>query len=350
MSLLFVDGFDHYATADITRKWTSTGVSFSGNAGIGSSVVRYGAGAFFSNTSTTATDRKLVKTLAASATWVVGFAFRTSGLPSAAGPIVGLFDVGTAQCDLRLNTDGTLSVTRNGTSLTSGTSVTALSANTWYYIEWKVTIADSISASTCKVRINGVDAITVATGQDLKNTANSSANQLYLGHYTVTSAGNIWYYDDLYVCNTSGSVNNDFLGDVRVETLYPSGAGNTTQFTPSAGSNYQCVDDADPDDDTTYVESGTVGHVDTYAFDDLSASPTSVFGIQTVIMARKTDGGSRTATPVVRSGGTDYDGTTFGLADTYTCDHQVWENDPDTAAAWTESGINAAEFGFEVVS
>jgi hypothetical protein len=29
---------------------------------------------------------------------------------------------------------------------------------------------------------------------------------------------------------------------------------------------------------------------------------------------------------------------------------KLWETDPDTAAAWTESGVNAAEIGYASVA
>jgi hypothetical protein len=36
--------------------------------------------------------------------------------------------------------------------------------------------------------------------------------------------------DDLYVCDSTGSTNNTFLGDVRVDTVRPIGAGNYSEF------------------------------------------------------------------------------------------------------------------------
>ena len=33
MSLLFIDGFDHYATADITKKWTTASAATIGVTG-----------------------------------------------------------------------------------------------------------------------------------------------------------------------------------------------------------------------------------------------------------------------------------------------------------------------------
>lgn len=41
---------------------------------------------------------------------------------------------------------------------------------------------------------------------------------------------------------------------MAIETLRPNAAGDLAQFTPNAGANFQCVDEAVADGDTTYVE------------------------------------------------------------------------------------------------
>ena len=100
--------------------------------------------------------------------------------------------------------------------------------------------------------------------------------------------GAIPYFDDLYVCDGSGSVNNDFLGDVRVVTVRPNGAGGSTQWTPDSGSNYARVNETISGEDSNYVEDGTSGHEDRYAYGDLSG----VLGIKGLVICtdcRETD-------------------------------------------------------------
>lgn len=354
MSLLYIDGFSHYATSDFGAKgWSKTDntattvVQSAVQRFAGASAIRWN-GASSGSTSVTFLSRAVT----AAASWVIGFAFRMGVAPSSAAAIVSLRDAGTTQVDLRLNPDGTLAVTRAGTALTGGTSALSLSPDTWYYIEWKVTIANSIAASSCKVRVGGVDWLTVAAAQDTQATANASANQLVLGQVFATTTGTTYvvYLTDLYVCDQSGSVNNDFLGDMRVLTLLPGGAGNTTGWTASAGSNYQCVDEAAPNGDTDYVSTATATTKDTYAYPSLSVSPSTIAGVQTVLDVRKDDAGSRTVVPVTRSGGTDYDGSSYSVTDTYAMNCQIRETDPATSAAWTESGVNAAEWGVKLTA
>jgi hypothetical protein len=341
MSLVFIDSFDHYVTADIDDKWTTStsAVISAGNGRNASKSLR------LAGTASTVT-----KTFgSAQASWVIGVAIKVSQLPNANGGFIRFLDAGTAQCALILNTDGTLSVVRStGTAVTGGDSVLALSTNTTYYIEWKVTIADSISAGSCKVRVNGIDWITVATGQDMKATANATANGLLIrGLSGVTT----FDYDDLYVCDGQGSINNDFLGDVMVSVLYPDGAGNLTQWTPSTGANWQNADDAAPDDDTTYNSTAGAGNIDLYTLTDLATTPVSIKGVQWNAQIRKDDASAYVLNRVVRSGSTNYVGSvSIAPNTTYVNYTEVLELDPDTSAAWTYAGVNALEAGIKLVS
>jgi hypothetical protein len=97
----------------------------------------------------------LTKTLDSQSTWGVAFALRIAGFPAAGSTyqIVSLRDFGTLQVELRILSDGTMTITRNGTVL--GTSTVALSLNVWNHIEWKITIHPS--AGVAEMRINGPD-------------------------------------------------------------------------------------------------------------------------------------------------------------------------------------------------
>jgi len=199
------------------------------------------------------------------------------------------------------------------------------------------------------VRVNGVNILSGA-GVDTQNTANAAADRFVVDGFGITAAGG-QCYDDLYVCDGTGSSNNNFLGDVRIDAKFPTGAGNSTQFTPSAGSNFQCVDDNPPNDDIDHVESANVGDKDTYAFGTLvSHTPLSIFGVQVNMHAKKDDAGARSIASVVRSGGSDTDGAAQPLGTTYANLRQMVEQDPNTAAPWTKVNLNASEFGPKVAA
>lgn len=342
MALLFVDGFDHYATADIAKKWNNSAGSINSTAG------RRGGGAFRS----TSFSSYLSKTITNGSSFVIGFSFKISSIIGLNFPqaLVALMDSAlNSQCDVRVNLDGTLSVTRNGTALTSGTSVNALNINTDYYLEWKVTIADSISANSCKVRVNGVDWITVATGQDTKSSANTGATSVRIGQTLGAPTGVTLDIDDFYLCDQSGSTNNDFLGDVRVDTLLPNGDGTYTSFTPSTGtSHYQLVDETTPNT-SDYNESSTVTNKDSYQMVNLSAlTSQTIYGIQVLGAVLKDDAGVRSIKVGARSSSTDSVSAAQALSTSQLYYSNIHETDPATSTAWTESGVNAAEALFEV--
>lgn len=285
--------------------------------------------------------QRLIKTIDAQATWIVGCAHYTAST-SFSNEFLGVMDAGTLQCEVGINvTSKKLEIRRNGTVLATGATILQLSQ--YYFVELKVTIADA--GGTADLHLNGVSDATF-TG-DTKNTANASANQIFLGD---NASQNLGWWDDWYACDGTGSINNDFLGDVKVELLVPTGAGNSTQFTPSTGSNWQNVDEALSNDDTDYNSSATAAQKDTFATSDLATASGTVKGMMQTVVFRKDDAGGRTIRTVVRSGATDYTGTTTTVLDTYSGVYHVREVDPATSAAWTIANVNAVQVGYELVS
>jgi len=342
MSLLLCDSFDHYATADIAKKWTT---NVSASCTISASNGRHSSGSM-----QTSGGGGLLKTLSsAPASFVMGVAVSLSAFTGASRTLFSLQDASSSQCDVRINSDGTLSVTRAGTALTSGTSVNALATGTFYFIEWKVTIADSIGASSCVVKVNGVTWITVATAQDTKATANATANQIILG--PTSSVSGTWTFDDFYLCDQSGSApQNDFLGDCRIDCQFPNGDGSNSDFTCSTGStHYTLVDESTPNT-SDYVESSTVSQKDTWNFANLSAITGTIYGVQVCTAALKDDAGARSLANTVKSSSTNADGATQALSTSQLYYLDIFPTDPNTAAAWTESNFNAAEFGVKVAA
>lgn len=335
MALRFVDNFDSYATADVPDRWTASaaaviapGAGRNGTAGLQAAAV--------------STARHVTKVLDAQGTWIVGFAYQPTIAGPSTIPILRLLDGATVQCDVRVTSGGNFSVTRNGTLL--GTSSLAVALGTYYFLEFKCAIADS--GGTYELRVDGV--VVVSGTGDTKNTANATADRVQLGLTdTFGYASNI---DDVYVCDGTGSTHNDFLGDSKAIPGRPTGAGATTAWTPSAGANWECVDDAAPDDDATYTESVTPGQVDTFAVPALAATPVAIHGVQVSFNARKTDAGPASVAAVLRSGGVDYVGATVPLSTTYTYVSHIWESDPATGLPWTKAGVDACQVGYKYVA
>lgn len=339
MALRFIDSFDHYATADINMKWQTTNSTVAISAGNG----RRGASMRMTTFNSYAT-----KVLDSQATWIVGVAFRCSGLLNS-GSIISLLDSGSGQVDLRVKSDGNLQVTRNGTLLGTGTS--PLSTNTWYFIELKVKIDPS--TGTVDVHVNGSSVISLS-GQNTRATSNSSANSIALGQAISQVSGVTLDFDDLYICDSQGSTNNTFLGDCRVDCYLPTGNGTNSQFTNSSGNstnNYTKINETSQDGDTSYVADATVNDIDSYAITGLVHTPLNIYGVQTNIIAKADDAGARSIAPLLYRSSTAYAGTSVSLGSTSYADKlQIYEQDPATSASWTKTNLNATEFGVKVTA
>lgn len=336
MALLFCDGFDHYDFNDFYNKWT---VGRNGSPTNFPTTGRFGSG-------WNGAERWSRKDFGTSyGTLIVGAAIRQTS-PGAWGneAIFGFYDAGTLQCDVRTNVSSNLIlVTRNGTTL--GSAPFVMSSLIWYYVELKITFHNTTGVAV--VRINGIEVINL-TNQDTQNTANATANQLRIGsHQDNAMNGAI---DDLYVCDNSGGTNNDFLGDVRVEAIYPNGNGNSSVLVGSDGNstdNYLLVDETPSNEDADYVQGSTVGDKDTYAYGNLTSTAGTVYGIQILPHARKTDAGSRSIATVARVSATEVDGPNRTLSTTYTYLPDIRETKPG-GGAWSISDVNGAEFGVKV--
>lgn len=337
MSLLLIDGFDHYATGDITEKW---------NTKEGTCAISAGNGRRSSDALLITSQMEYVSfSTSERSTFIVGLAIKVTENPSSfATNLIAFRYVGYTQVVLLLETDLSLSVAR-GSSSRLATSTSGLQLGVWHYVEFKATIDNTSGSYT--VRVDGTVVLS-GTGADTQYSSSSSvANSIAIGQ---SYAGFVEFYiDDVYILNTDGSP-NDFLGDCRVDYLLPGANGATNDFTASAGSNYQCVDDADPDDDSTYVSSSTVGHVDLYAFGDISHTPDTIHGVQVLMSAKADDAGDRSIAEVCRSGGTNYSGTSQTLGTDYRYFRQILTTDPDTGSAWGKTGLNAAQFGVEIAA
>lgn len=210
----------------------------------------------------------------------------------------------------------------------------------WVHVEVKVHIANSPDG-TVQVRVNGVEVLSL-TGVDTMNGSNAYVASVEL----IRSQS--FFADDLVV-GTGGS--SDYFGDAKVVQVLPSAAGNSTQFTPSAGSNYQNVDDPTNtvDADSTYNASSTNGHKDSYNTAALGVTG-SVIAVATLAHMRKDDAGSRSARVYTRSGTTNYPSTDISLGNSYQTYQQFMATNPDTSAAWSVAEVDAAEPGVEVRS
>jgi hypothetical protein len=344
MSLLFVDGFDHYATADITKKYTAN-VEWASSHTIDATAGRRGGGAMKTSYEVTS-YRYLSKVIPDSGTVIFGAAF---GSCVASATFLAFYETADCHVSFRVNAIMGIEAYRGlaGTLLGSSAGGVIQTGVGFNYAAVKAKIHDT--TGTVDVEVNGVSVLSL-TGLDTRNGGAGVVNDVhYLG---MGNGSSTTYVDDLYICNDSGSApNNDFLGDVRVDTIYPTSDGNYSQFTPSTGVNhYALVDETSPNT-TDYNDGASVGDRDSYGLGNLSAlSSQTVYGVQVNAAILKDDAGAKSVATFVRSSSTDSDGASAVLGTSQVYVSQVFEQDPNAAAAWTESTVNSMEAGVKVTA
>lgn len=340
-NIIFMDGFDHYNTiTNLGDKWVVSGTSIVSG--------RHGGNAVRIN----GTTDNITKQFSNSQYICASFGFQQiNGYPDAPRAFIIFYDTITNQIDLRVNPEGTISMTRNGTSLTGGTSTFMIPINCWHWIEIKLMISNSITASSCQVKINGELIIDLAAGQDTQNTANSYVNTILLRSTNNIGNNRNNAYDD-FVLQTG--VGSDFLGDIRIVTVLPNGNGNSSDFIGSDSNstdNYLLVDDANADDDATYVQSTTAGSKDLYSFPALESTVNYIAAIGVDINCRKADSGFRQLCSVARINSTEQDGPTINMYDTYTYQIQdILPTNPETSLPWNQSEAEALQLGQKIIS
>ena len=186
------------------------------------------------------------------------------------------------------------------------------------------------------------------TGVDTKASTDSFETSWDMLRLSAWRSGDGTVIDDLYVCDGTGTTNNDFLGNIYVEGIDPNGDGNSTQLTPSTGSNWQNVDESNPSDgDTTYNTADANSETDLYTMTDLSETG-DILGLQAHVEVRVTSGNPRKIRIPVRQSTTTSEGSDLTIAgDDYGARRRILETNPHTASAWTKSEIDSVEVGIK---
>lgn len=149
------------------------------------------------------------------------------------------------------------------------------------------------------------------------------------------------YLDDLTIA-TGG-----WPGDINYEAIVPDGAGSVTQWTPSAGANWDCVEEVPPSD-ANYVSAALDAKKDTYSLSAWTATAKRPVAVIVWLRAFLTaPGAEQVKHYLVAAGGDTSTGAAVSLDTTPLHYQNVVDLDPDTALPWQAGAIAGIEVGQE---
>jgi hypothetical protein len=263
-----------------------------------------------------------------------------------------LYDNATCQVCVVVRADRRLEVRRGGQggALLAGPGTAVMSNAIWQHVAVWVKVHGS--AGRVVVKVNGiVDLDTGAGGVNTQASANAYGTQVIFGFDNGGFNGCDLRFDDPWVATAAGTLAGDGYGDLNFEAKVPNGAGNSTQFTPSTGANWQNVDDIPQNGDTDYNYSNTVGQKDTFTATDLVATTGSVSFIMLETFDRKEDAGSANFRHVLRMGAAESEGADFApVQDANYAHHRACFDTKPGGGAIALADANAMEIGYKYQS
>lgn len=274
------------------------------------------------------------KVIPANGTYYFKWRYRETSNTSAPEdiPLLAVFKGATKLLDIIHRSDEKLEARRGGSVSLGLGSYTSLN-DVWHLLEVKIVISDTVGV--CQVKINGVLDIDL-TNIDTKPGADTTIDTVEFGVGEGYDYGKI---DDVVIDDSA------WIGNTQIQAVVPTGVGNKTEWDPSAGANWQCVDEK-PASDVDYVSTNTNDETDTFATGNMAGSISTVKCVQ--IQSRTRYEGSPTPTNlklVIRSGATDYLSGDKSVPASYKGLWNLWENNPADSLAWEEADVNAMEIG-----
>lgn len=237
-------------------------------------------------------------------------------------------------------------------NLMSGATVLAVSpfpivdTGAWIYFDMRLKVDPTNGIFTVKMLSGGSRQVVSVSGVNTRQTANSSIDHV---DFCTTNSKNV-RFDDYHLCDPTGTRNNSFMGNTYVANILPSADGFHTDWPPSTGNRYACVNKAQAVA-TPYISSATPGAKASFV---MGGTFPSIWGeiaaaqvVATGYQADDTNPCSISA--LLRRAGVDYVGSASPLMVPMKCAVDIFEVDPSTGLPWVQAAFAETEAGVLLV-
>jgi hypothetical protein len=233
---------------------------------------------------------------------------------------------------LTMNSGQSFKFERGGTTII-GSSTRLFASGITYLIE--IYYLPSTTSGTLTVKIDGITEITLTGVQ----TAN---NDLNIDNIRITSSGTIYFGEIILRDDT-------WIGNKRVQGIFPNAADTGEWSGYGSATNYENVDDAPSDDDTSYNYTDTADKVDLFDLGALTGAPTSIDAVQVSALAKQYGAASVQNLALLLKSGTTLSASSdiAVLQDNYKVLSNIWTINPDTSSAFTPSEITSLKAGYK---
>lgn len=262
---------------------------------------------------------------AGSGTWFVRAYWRTTDeTPEGDMNLIALVSSGgVEQSTLALKTTGVLRIL-NSTTATVANMTYVVSPNTWYRLELRHLISNTVGEIEARIYADASDALLDSVSITGEDTLNPGLGQVTFGTASASSITGVHSFDDLAVNDDTGSFQTSWPGQGKIAYLEPS-ADTAVAWTKAgsapAGTNFGGVSELPgaPDDGTTYNQDSGSTNEDKMALTDTPAEVTSNATMKVLDLYGKVSASASSGTMALKvwdEGGTGTEGPTMTVNST----------------------------------
>ena len=254
---------------------------------------------------------------------------------------------GGSDVSVRINHSTQLLSIWRGASQLAIESVQTIDDGEWFLLELHCKFSTNALEGKVELRVDGAD--------DLSWTGNSGAlppTGLRVG-LTLDDflCADTHWFDDVALNDSSGTINNSWVGDGHVVCLRPNGNGSRSEMVGSDADqvdNWALVDEV-PVAVADYVEALEAGKRDSYQLQSTVSlgmpAGCTVKHCESVLVGTTLNVGADAASGSVRTGGVDYYAAKRNLGAEWGTFRFPFPLNPSTNLPWTTAELDAAEAG-----